>query len=452
MWRTFIASFTLSLMGANVLANPVSLSTAWTAARLHDPSFQAAISEREAGQTERALGLAPLLPQVSGSLGRTRMRGDLDTPDARGDVIRQDLHYTSKVNEVNLQQTVFDWDRFTGYRQGQAKADKALAAFDVHANDTSERLINRYFQVLLAQQQVIISKNNLDATEQHVDIARHYLDRGEGTITEVHEAQARHDIANARWLRSKDDLVIARRELQEMIGTDPEMIYGLRPEIAQASLSPESLDGWMQLALERNAQINEASQDLRVNALEIQRVFSGHLPTVALTGSLRKTEGESISTRSQESSTRSLGVSVQVPIFAGGATQAGVRQAQHNRDRSQYELEAMREEIAVEVTRQYQAVISGVEQIIALQKAVESNQLAVTAAESGYQGGVRSIIDILNVQERLYQAQLELVQARLEYVMARLMLAAVADGLNGALIDETSLLFFDDEPIAVGGV
>lgn len=449
MWRTFIASFALSLLSANAWANPVSLSTAWEAARLHDPSYKAAISEREAGQTERALGLAPLLPQISGSVGRTRMRGDLDTPDARGNMVRQDLHYTSKTNDISLQQSVFDWDRVTGYRQGHAKADQALATFDVHANDTSERLINRYFQVLLGYEQVVISKNNLDATAQHVDIAKHYFERGEGTITEVHEAQARHDIANARLLRDKDNLVVARRELQEMIGSDPQSIYGLRPEIAQAELQPQTLDGWMLLALERNAQIQASTQDVRVNALEIQRAFSGHLPTIALTGSLRKTEGESISTRAQESSTRSIGVSVQVPIFAGGATQAGVRQAQHNRDRSQHELEAMREEIAVEVTRQYQGVISGVEQIIALQKAVESNQLAVKAAESGYQGGVRSIIDILDVQERLYQAQLDLVQARLEYVMSRLMLAAVANGLNGPLIEQTTHLFFNDQPLTV---
>lgn len=449
MWRTLTHLLSLSLISGTLLAEPVSLSSAWEAARTNDPSFKAAISEREAGQTERALGLAPLLPQISGSIGRTRMRGNLDTPNARGDIVRQDLEYTSKVNDISLQQTVFDWGRITGYRQANAKADQALASFDVNANDTSERLINRYFQVLLGYQQVDISKNNLEATVKHVHIAQRYFQSGEGTVTEVHEAEARRDIANARWLRAKDTLVVARRELQEMIGTDPQVIYGLRAEIVNAALNPANLDGWMLLALERNAQIRTASQDLRVNALEVQRAFSGHLPTVTLTGSLRKTEGESISTRTQESSTRAIGVSVQVPIFSGGSTQAGVRQAQHNRDRSQHELDATREEIAVEVTRQYQGVISGVEQISALQNAVASNQLALKAAESGFQGGVRSISDILDVQDRLYQAQLDLIQARLEYVMSRLMLAAVANGLNGPLIQETTQLFFSDQPLNV---
>jgi len=42
---------------------------------------------------------------------------------------------------------------------------------------------------------------------------------------------------------------------------------------------------------------------------------------------------------------------------------------------------------------------------------------------------------------------LDLTQTRLEYVMARLKLAAVADGLDGRLIDETTQLFFSQEAI-----
>ena len=99
--------------------------------------------------------------------------------------------------------------------------------------------------------------------------------------------------------------------------------------------------------------------------------------------------------------------------------------------------------------RQHQGVISGAAHIAALQKAVQSNELAVRAAERGYRGGTNSIREILDSQERLYQAQLDLTQSRLEYVMARLKLAAAADGLDGALIAETSQTFFADTAISV---
>ncbi|MEZ2741673.1 TolC family outer membrane protein [Paenalcaligenes hominis] len=448
MWRQ-LSTFFFVMSASVASAQPISLASAWQAAQTQDPTLQAAISEREAGQTERALGRAALLPQISANLGRTRIHGHLETPDAQDNIVRQDLDYTSKVNEINLQQSLFDWGRITGYRQGHARADQALATFDVQANDASERLINRYFQLLLAQQQLSLSAQNVQASDQHIEIAQHHFRSGEGTITEVHEAQARRDIAYAQWLNAQDNLTVARRELQEMIGVEPEQVLGLQEKINPVGLEPHDLASWMQMALTRNAQIRVATENLRVSALEIQRAFSGHLPTATLTGSLRKTTAESISTRNQDSSTRSLGISIQVPVFAGGATQAQVRQAQYGRDRSSHELDATREEIAVEVTRQYQGVLSGAQKINAYQKAVQSNELALKAAERGYQGGVRSISDILDAQDRLYQSQLDLTRTRLEYVMARLMLAAVADGLTGSLIEQTTQQFFSHKPIPV---
>ena len=74
------------------------LASAWRASLVHDPSYQAAISEREAGQTNRAMGRAGLLPQVSASLGRTRIDGTLDSPTATGRVVTEDLDYTTKTN------------------------------------------------------------------------------------------------------------------------------------------------------------------------------------------------------------------------------------------------------------------------------------------------------------------------------------------------------------------
>ena len=258
MWRQ-LSTFFFVMSASVASAQPISLASAWQAAQTQDPTLQAAISEREAGQTERALGRAALLPQISANLGRTRIHGHLETPDAQDNIVRQDLDYTSKVNEINLQQSLFDWGRITGYRQGHARADQALATFDVQANDASERLINRYFQLLLAQQQLSLSAQNVQASDQHIEIAQHHFRSGEGTITEVHEAQARRDIAYAQWLNAQDNLTVARRELQEMIGVEPEQVLGLHEKINPVGLEPHDLASWMQMALTRNAQIRVAT-------------------------------------------------------------------------------------------------------------------------------------------------------------------------------------------------
>ena len=433
----------------NTAAGEFDLSTAWRAALTNDPGYQAAISEREAGQTNRAMGRAGLLPQVNASLGRTKIDGTLDSPTAAGGVFTEDLDYMAKTNEIRATQPLFNWSRIAEYRQGHARADYSLAVFDTRAKDTAVRLVNRYFQTLLAYENVILAENNLEANEKHIVVAQHRFDSGEGTITDVQETSSRRDLSRAELIQRRDALVVARRELQEMVGTSPVSLATLTPKFTLRTLSPATLSDWMELAMRNNAEIRTGEESVRIAEREIDRTFGGHLPSADLVASRRVVERETISTRNQDSATTSVGVQISVPIFSGGLTSAQVDQSRHNRDRARSELAATRERVAVEVTRQYQAVVSGAERIRALEVAVKSTADALFAVERGYQAGTRSVVDILDAQDQVYRSQLELTQARLEYVLGRLMLAAAADSLDASLIDEINEQYFVSQPVNV---
>jgi len=425
------------------------LSSAWQAALKNDPSYQAAISEREAGQTNRAMGRAGLLPKVTASAGRTKMRGTLDSPTAFGDVVTEDLDYTAKTNEIRATQPLFSWSKIAEYRQGNARADYSLAVFDTRAKDTSVRLVNRYFEALLAYENVVLARNNLEANQKHLEAAQRRFDSGEGTVTDVRETRSRLDLSRAELIQRQDALVVARRELQEMVGVSPDRLVGLTPKFPILPLNPPTLADWVAMAMAGNSEIRTGEEGLRIAEAEIDRSFGGHLPSVDLVAARRVVENESISTRNQKSATNSIGVQVSLPVFSGGLTSAQVDQARHNRDRARSELAATRERVAVEVTRQYQGVVSGAERIRALEVAVQSSVDALQAVERGYQAGTRSVVDILDVQERLYRARLDLTRARLEYVLARLMLSAAAGTLDSTVIDNINQSYFDSRHIDV---
>ncbi len=431
------------------LAGEFDLASAWRAALGNDPSYQAAISEREAGQTNRAMGRAGLLPQVSASVGRTRIDGTLDSPGVGGTVVTEDLDYMAKTNELRATQTVFNWSRIAEYRQGHARADYSLAVFDTKAKETAVRLVNRYFQTLLAYENVVLARNNLEANEKHIVAAQRRYDSGEGTVTDVRETSARRDLSRAELIQRKDALVVASRELQEMLGVPPARLAALSPKFSARPLDPPALSDWMAMAMKANAEIRSEEEGLRVAEREIERSFGGHLPSVDVVASRRVVERESISTRNQDSATTSVGVQINLPIFSGGLTSAQVDQARHNRDRANAELAAARERIAVEVTRQYQGVVSGIERIRALEIAVKSTADALTAVERGYQAGTRSVVDILDAQDQVYRSRLDLTQARLEFVLARLMLSAAAGGLDTSVINEVNQRYFESQPIDV---
>src|SRR5690606_25581675 len=99
-------------------------------------------------------------------------------------------------------QTVFNWSRIAEYQQGHARADHSLAVFDVKAEDTTIRLVNRYFQALLASENVVLSQNKLKANEIQVEVAQRRFEGGDGIIPEVREARSRRDLARADLIKA----------------------------------------------------------------------------------------------------------------------------------------------------------------------------------------------------------------------------------------------------------
>jgi len=428
----------------------LSLAQAWVATLDQDPSYQAAISAREAGQSERAMGRAGLLPQINASASRSKVRGTLDSPGLGGSTISQDLRYTAKVAEVRATQTLFDWSRYAEYRRGQARADLALAVFDTQVNDTASRLVNRYFQVLLDVENVSITRNRVEANATMLKAAQRRFEAGEGTITEIREAESRHDLSRADLIAARDALVVAVEELQEMVGRTPLRLYPLKAGFTPGNLEPETLEGWLTLALGANADILTGWQHLRVAETEVQRSLGGHLPTVEAIAARRHVEGETITTRDQKSRNTTWGIQASLPIFSGGRTQAQLNQARHNRDRSRHELDATHHEVIVEVTRQYQAVVGGVEREAALTTAVKSSEQALEATRRGFEGGTRTMVDVLDAQDMLFQARMDLMQARLQYIVARLLLASAAGRLDQSLMDAATTEYFSEIPVDVG--
>lgn len=450
-------AFVLSLLAATgvagasqadnkVATGPLDLSTAWRLTRMHYPRYLAAVSEREAGQTNRALGRAGMLPHISAQFGLDQNWGEMTEPGARGREVTTDLDYDSWENRVQLSQTLFDWAKINDWRQGDAKADRSQAVFHNATRDIAMELVNRYLQLLLAQQDVILAEKNLQADERHIEIARQLYQGGAGTITDVQAATARRARSYAELQNAKAALTIAWRRLRAMTGqSSRQRIQGLAPGFEPGSLQPETLAAWIARAQENNAGIRVARYDLRIAEREIDKAVGQMLPSVGLSASYSRSHSSSISLLNVDSRTTAVGVNVQVPIFAGGGNWARINQTQYKYQKTRQGLAATREQVAVEVTRQYLGSVTGAEHIRALEKAVSTAELALEAVRTSYKAGTRSINDILQAQEQLHKVRRELARARLSYVKARIKLKVVAGFLDAEAIVATADEWFGPE-------
>lgn len=447
---TLLTALALSL-NPLLPASALGFMEAYRAALQNDPTYQAAIAENEAGQQNRAMGRAGLLPQISANVSRARVRGEREytaqtLTDSREVV--EPLKYFSYSRTVQVRQSVLNMAAIANFRQGRARAEYSTEVFRGKQNDLALRLSSAYFQALLSQHAIDLAQAKVQSIEQQLKTAEVQFKAGDGTVTDVDEARARRDLAQAQLIEARNQLTVAMRSLQELVGDKPVSLAQLKADFAK-QLKPEleTLDTWLDRALETSADIAAQRRALEVAEREVDKNRAGHLPTVDVYASSGRSQSDSFSSINQEYRTRQLGVQVNIPIFSGGYTNAATTQAIANRERARNELEATVNKTHIEVTKQYSGTVSGLAKVQALELAVKSSEQALESTKMGFKAGMRSNVDILNAEEQLYTSRRDLAEAKYVYLLSRLRLKAAAGQLSEADMGEVDSYFGAEKPV-----
>ncbi len=386
----------------------------------NDPEFLAALQERDAGQESRTIGRAGLLPKLSYNYNKGRNNSRATYLNERGNS-HEDRNYNSYGSTFTVQQPLIDYEAYANYRKGVAQALFADETFRSKSQELLVRVLTHYTQALFAQDQIDNARAKKNAYEQQFQQNEQLFRQGEGTRTDILEAESRYELATAEQLQAQDDQDAALRELGALIGVATVNIDELTPLPASFSalpLQPASYSNWHTMALESNPLLASQREALEVARYEVERNRAGHLPKLNAYASVRKMESESGNTYNQRYDTNTIGIEISLPLYAGGGVAASVRQASSNLARVEYELEGKTRETLIELRRQFNACQSGVSKLRAYQKALISAEALVVSTRQSILGGERVNLDALNAEQQLYSTRRDLAQARYDYLLA----------------------------------
>lgn len=420
------------LLGVALPASAMDLKQAWDLLQYQGPTYRAAVHEEQAGLENRAIGKAGLLPQINASAYSNKVNGS-----QRQNGISNDLDYDSTGANVRLRQPLFNKQKMAEYRQGQQRAEYSVAVFDAKSQDAAVRLADSYFNVLLASETITLAKAKLNAFEEQLASAKRRMELGAGTITDIDESAARRDLAEAELIEAQDNLVNARRALEEFIGETPASLTTLQAGFATPPLLPGNLQDWLIKAQADSPLIHARRSSFELAKEEVRRARAGHWPTLDFVAGYTAGESQSLSELNQRNHYSSIGLEINIPLYSGGGVSALTRQASANSAKAQDELDATREEVISGTTREYRGVQSGALRIRALEKAVASNERSLLSTRKGFkEGGTSTNSDVLNAEELLFVARHDLFEAKLRYLMSRLRLASSVGSLGDDDIDQ----------------
>lgn len=419
-----LLAFSQPLLAADLLQT-------YREARANDPVYASARAARDAGLEFLPLGLAPLLPTINAS-GFTQMN-NIDI-DFRGAVPPSKREGNTNGYSVSLTQPLFNWQNIMVYREAGFKVAQAEAVFAQVAQDLIVRVAQAYFDVLSSQDSLAFIQAQKTAISEQLAQAKRNFEVGTATITDTHEAQARFDLSASQEIAAQSDLEIKKSALQQIIGKFPERLTPLKPSIQLSAPKPSAMEQWVTSAENQNFAVRIQQAGLEIATREIERSRAGHYPSLNMVGSYGSNSA-SISTvgtvsLGTDSTSRTLGLQLAIPLYAGGGVNALVRQAIANQDKARQDLENARRSAAQAVRQSYLGVTNGMAQVGALEQALISSQSALDSNKLGYEVGVRINIDVLNAQQQLFSTKRDLSKARYDTLVNGLRLKAAAGTLT----------------------
>jgi protease secretion system outer membrane protein len=429
------------VMMSSAAAGAVTFSEAYQAALKNDPTYRMNYYENEYARENVVIGRAGLLPNIGANYSASRNRVDLNGQDFLGRPTLTHPEYISRTASVSLRQPLLNLEAIARYRQSRVQADASEAQFRTHGGEVVLRVAGAYLDALFASDTLALAQSQRDMYAEQAKVNARLFEKGEGTRTEMLETAARLDQAEAQVLEAQDAVATNRNSLAVVIGMEPGALQPLAPGFRFALLSPIGFEEWKAIAVDNNPDLQSARLMVESARLEIQKARAGHAPRVDLVATYSKNDAETVNTYTQNSVNRSVGVQVNVPLYAGGQISALSRQAVDGYERAKADLQVRTDRVTIELRKAHSLALSSVARIEALNKAVTSAQLLIKATEQSIKGGVRINLDLLNAQQQLTSVQRDLAQARYGYLVALLRLRAAAGTLTAADVGEVAGYF-----------
>ena len=456
-------AFALAIALLPTVAHADDLLQSYNNARNSDPQFAAAESRQLITREGAVQARAALLPQIDGSatLRRSKSEGPaIFQPDPTQPTFSGNISSTSTSRSVGLNgsQVLFDFSRYS-----TLKSQKALTrASEFQLESDGLSLITRtsaaYFNVLVQLETLAAAEASETALKKQFDFASKRLEVGLAPITDMHEARAQYEGARANTILARNAVQDAYQALVEITGTPVANLKGLPDNFQPALPESRDADGWVQTAIAQNPALQAKQEQVRSSELNVNTARAGHLPTLSLSGGYSKSAnwGErtfsagafnDTSPTNSESRGPSIGLTLSVPIFSGGATQSRVRQALAQRDVAQDELEQQRRALERSTRNAYQALVAGISEVEARRLALVSAQSAYEASQVGLDVGTRTVLDVLNNQRTLFTAQQAYAQSKYNFLQSRLLLEQAAGTLEISDVEDVNRLLTTDESI-----
>lgn len=410
------------------------LTSLYQLAAANNAELAAARSAWQARSENLPQARAGLLPNLGLEASNSHMRTKADTREHGQHRMGRNAHSY----QASLSQPLFRLDRW--YQLKAAQADNEQATLELSAAEQALILqtAERYFAVLAALDQQRTSTAEVRAFAKQMELANERFAAGLGDKTDVLQARAAHDHASAGLLQAQHQVENSRQALTALSGRSFMQLKALQHQLPVQPPVPANAADWVERALNDNLQLQALEFAVQAASHDLSRRKAAHGPSLDAIARHQRGDNDGLGlvnrgmppTFDGRASQTLIGLQLSIPLYSGGILSSQVRQGRYLLEQSEHLQEQLRRDLEQHTRSLHHAVSSDAQQVGARRNAIVSALSALEASQLGYEAGLRTLPELLDAQQLLYNAISHYNAARYAYVLDSLRLQQAAGSLS----------------------
>ncbi len=422
----------LSVMAGILASSPavfaLDLQEAYARAQQNDPNWQAKVLQYQSDQLNLGIASGNLLPTVTLSGNVTRKNQSVNNSESEGLPAEfgelQSSSTTSRQVALTARQPLFRWDAWQGYKQVKTSVELSEVNLRLQKQQHILQVAEAYFNVLRQQSLTTAYLQEEQALSEQLRMMNAKLKEGLVARSEVSEANAQYQSAQANRISTQVQLVLAQEQLAQLIGPYQENLAVLRNDFQFQKPVPSDMQSWTELAQSQNLNILQARLQKRYSE-DAKRVEQAALyPQVEAVGTYGYLKQSPATIMSSNGDFDQIGVEVNWNVFSGGRTQKSIRQAGVNVQKSEAQLDAAIRKANTDVKQSFMQVETDQAKLNARKAAMDSSEIVSQASRAQYQEGLKTMVDVLLAQRNAFSAKTDYLNAKYDYLLHVLQLQA----------------------------
>jgi outer membrane protein len=428
---TLIIAIASAITSVNAQAE--DLLTVYQQALLNDTVVLKAQAQYEIVKEDIEQARSVLLPQINAFGSYTDGESDSLVQGLGGTFTTSTSEYNSLGYGASLNMQLYHHNSWLRLTIAEKLAHQSDLTYQIAKQDLIVRVAQAYFTLLSTKDDLVFAQAEKAAIARQLEQTKQRFSVGLTAITDVHEAQAQYDNAVTEEIRAENAIFSAEEELRVITNAYPDNISALNTDrFSTSTPNPNSADEWQKAAEAKNLDLITAKVGIDISKQNIDAAKAGHYPTLDFGASYSSADGETNGINTPALNDYSLGVTLNVPIYSGGAIESSVRQAQSRFVLASQDLMQTHRAVVRTTRNAYNTVVATISGIKALEQSVLSATKALEATEAGFEVGTRTIVDVLDSTRNLYNAKRNLSSTRYSYIQNILLLKRA----GGSITDE----------------